>query len=90
MSRLSVVVNYVQLPSQLGHLADAFIQSDLHRLIQTLTHRWQSQPCKATASSSGAVRVKCLAQGHINTQLGGAGDRTSNLSVTRQMLYLLS
>ena len=59
---------------QLGHLADAFIQSDLYRLIHTLTHQRQSQPCKATASSSGAVRVKCLAQGHINTQLGGAGD----------------
>ena len=59
---------FLQLQLQLGHLADAFIQSDLHRL----THRRQSQPCKATASSSGAVRVKCLAQGHINTQLGGA------------------
>ena len=45
---------------QLGHLADAFIQSDLHQLIHTLTHQRQSQPCKATASSSGAVRVKCL------------------------------
>uniref|UniRef100_A0A8C4Z4Z7 Myotubularin n=1 Tax=Gadus morhua TaxID=8049 RepID=A0A8C4Z4Z7_GADMO len=41
---------------QLGHLADAFIQSDLHRLINTLTHRRQSQPGKATASSSRAVR----------------------------------
>ena len=39
-----------------------------------LTHRRRSQPCKATASSSGAVRVRCLAQGHLNTQLGGAGD----------------
>ena len=75
---------------QLGHLADAFIQSDLHRLIHTLTHWRQSQPCKATASSSGAVMVKCLAQGHINTQLGGAGDRTSNLSVPRQLVYLQS
>jgi hypothetical protein len=71
---------------QLGHLADAFIQSDLHRLIHTLTHQRQSQQCKATASSSGAGRIKCLAQAHINTQLGGAGDRTSNLSVTRQLL----
>ena len=40
---------------QLGHLAD------LHQLLHTLTHRRQSQPCKATASSSRAVRVKCLA-----------------------------
>ena len=45
-----------------GNLTDAFIQSDLH----TLTHRRQRQPCKATASSSGAVWVRCLAQGHIN------------------------
>ena len=78
----------IQLQLQLGHLADAFIQSDLHRLMHTLTHRRQSQPCKATASSSGAVRVKCLAQGHINIQLGGAGDQTSNLSVADPSLSL--
>ena len=30
---------------------------------------------------SGAVR--CLAQGHLDTELGGAGDRTSNLLVAR-------
>ena len=29
--------------------------------------------------------VNCLAQGQINSQLGGAGDRTSNLSVTIQL-----
>ena len=45
-----------------------FYPSNLHRLIHTLSHRRQRQPCKATASSSGAVRVKCLAQGHINTR----------------------
>ena len=26
--------------------------------------------------------VRCLAQGHLNTHLGGAGDQTSNLPVT--------
>ena len=57
----------LQLQLQLGHLADAFIQSDLHRLIHALTHRRQSQTCKGTASSSGAVRVKCLAQGRVRT-----------------------
>ena len=77
-------------PLQLGHLADAFIQSELHPLLHTLTDRRKGQPCKATASSSGAVRVKFLAQGGISTQLGGAGDRTCNLSVTRQLLLLLS
>ena len=30
------------------------------------------------------VRVRCLAQGHLDTQLGGAGDRTNNLQVTSQ------
>ena len=48
-------------------------------------HRRLSQPSKGTASSSGAVWVKCLTQGHINTQVGGAGDQNSNLSVTRQL-----
>ena len=55
-----------------------FYPKRLTWLIHTLTHRRQSQPCKVTASSSGAVRVKCLAQGHNDTQLGGAGDRTSH------------
>ena len=64
------------------HLADTFIQSDLQRLIQTLTHRRWSQPCKATAISSGAVRQS--AQGHINTQLEGAGDRTATLLKANQ------
>ena len=32
----------------------------------------------------GTVRVGCLAQGLLNTQLGGAGDRTSNLPVAIQ------
>ena len=30
------------------------------------------------------LRVRCLAQGHLDTQLGGAWDRTSDLSVTTQ------
>ena len=42
-------------------------------------HRRQSQPHKETASSSGALRVRRLAQGHLDTRLGGAVDRTSNL-----------
>ena len=42
----------------------------------SFTHRWRCQPCKEIASSSGAVRVRCLAQGHLDTR---AGDRTSNL-----------
>ena len=40
------------------------------------THR---QPAR-----QGAVRVRRLAQGHLDPQLGGAGDLTSNLPVTSQ------
>ena len=32
-------------------------------------------------SSTGAVRVRRLSKGHLDTQLGGAGDRTGNLPV---------
>ena len=53
--------------------------------IHTFRHWRRCQPRKATASSSGAVKVRRLAQGHLDTQkLGGAGDRTSNLPVTSQ------
>ena len=47
-------------------------------------HRWRCQPRRATASSSGAVRVRCLAQGHLDTHLGGAGTELAPFPVTRQ------
>ena len=50
----------------------------------SFTHRRRSKPHRATASSSGAVGVRRLAQGHLYTQLAGAGDRTSTLPVTSQ------
>ena len=56
----------------------------VHPFIRTVTHRRRCQPRRATASSSGAVRVSCLAQGHLGTQLGRDGNRTSNLLVTSQ------
>jgi hypothetical protein len=44
----------------LGHLSDASLQNDLQLFIHTFTHiRQQSQPCKATDSSSRAVRLGC-------------------------------
>ena len=54
----------------------------IHSFMHTFTHRRRSQPRRATASWSGAVRVRRLAQGHLHTQLGGAGDRTGDLPVT--------
>ena len=55
-----------------------------HPFVHTLTHRRRSQPCQATASSSGAATLRCLAQGHLDTQRGRAENRTSNLPVTSQ------
>ena len=65
-----------------GDFAVAFIQCNLQPSMHTFTHRRWSQPHMATASSSGAVGVRRLAQGHLDAPLGGAGDRTSNLPVT--------
>uniref|UniRef100_A0A8C5A1M9 Uncharacterized protein n=1 Tax=Gadus morhua TaxID=8049 RepID=A0A8C5A1M9_GADMO len=38
--------------------------------IHTFTHRRRNQPCKVTARLSGAVRVRFLAHGHLNTKPG--------------------
>jgi len=40
--------------------------------IHPFIHRRWCQPCKVTTSMSAAVRVKCLAQGHLDTWLGRA------------------
>ena len=49
--------------------------ASLQRLMHTRIHRRRSQPCRATASSSGAVRARRLVQWHFDTQqLGGAWD----------------
>ena len=50
--------------------------------MHTFTHRRRSQPRKATASSSGSARIRCLAQGHLDT-LGGAGERTCGYQPAR-------
>ena len=58
-----------------------------------LRHSVRSQPCKehGARSSSGAVRVRCLAQGHIDAQLGGSvGDRTSQPALPPELLLVTS
>ena len=86
-ARLRYYITYLLPPSghslHSGHSARTFIQRDLP-FNPTFTHRRRSQPRRATASSSGAVRGRCLPQGHLDTQIGGAGDRTSNRPVTSQ------
>ena len=79
-----MVLIYIALLSKA--LYSVFTVTDIH----PFTHRRLSQPRRATVSSSGAIRVRRLAQGHHDTWLGGAGDRTSDLAITSQPLYLLS
>ena len=74
------------------HLENAFLKSghskrftlmpNIHPFMPTFTLRRRCEPRKRTASWSGAVRGRRLAQGHLDAQLGGAGVRTSNLPVT--------
>ena len=66
-----------------GHSKYFTTLPNIHPFMHTFTQRWRCQPCKTTASSSGAVRVRRLAQGHLDT-LGGAGDRPSNHPTTSQ------
>ena len=59
--------------------------------IHTFTHRRRCQPRKATASPSGAVRVRRLAQGHLDTRLGEEpGIEPATLRLPADPLYLLS
>ena len=76
-------INELQLRSAFltsGHSKRFTILSNIH----PFTHRRRSQPSKATSSLAGAVRVRCLAQGQLDTRLGAASDQTSNLPVTSQ------
>ena len=50
----------VRLHFYLGDFADAFIKSNLQPFIHTFTQRWQSQPHRGTASTSGEVWVRRL------------------------------
>jgi len=62
------------------HLYRAFIQSALQLPhIHPFIHRRRCQTCKVTTNTSGAGRVRWrLAQGHLDTLLGGGGARGSN------------
>ena len=55
--------------------------------IHTLT---LSQPRRATASSSGAVRMRRLAQGHLNTRWEEPGIELATFRLTVSPLYLPS
>ena len=72
---------YIALLYPVATLKHFTILPNNHPFMLTFTHRRRC-PCNAKTSSSGAVRVRDLAPGHLDIQLGGAGDGTSNLPVT--------
>ena len=62
----------------------------IHPVIHTFTHRRRCQPCKAPAGSWGAVRVRCLAHGHLNTQARrsrGSNQQTYGYQQTRSTTW---
>jgi hypothetical protein len=58
----------------LGHLADAFVQRDLHQLIHTLTHRRQNQPCKRQPARQEQLGLSVLLRD--TSTRGSWGQRT--------------
>ena len=59
-----------KLTAFIDHFSDQWlfkILPNLHPLMHKFTPRRRCQPCKETASSSGAVRVRCLTKGHLDT-----------------------
>ena len=67
------------------HLADYFIQSALEWFIHTFRNQRRSKRSKAPPSSLGAVRVRCLAQGHLDTP----GMKLATFRLKVNLLYLL-
>ena len=67
------------------------ILPDIHPFMDAFTHQRRCQPRKATASRSGAVKVRRrLAQGHLllHTQRGG-GATLATVRLLANPLYLL-
>ena len=93
-SRRTTIVNgkwtaFKQRFSNQWPLKALTILPNIHHNMLTFTHRRRSQPCKVTASSSGAVRVRRLTQGHLHTQLGGAVDQAI-FQVPANPIFLLT
>ena len=65
-----------------GHSKRFTILPNIHPFMHTFTHRRWCPPHKACLL--GAVRGRRLAQWHLDTPLGRAGDGTSNPPVTSQ------
>ena len=65
-----------------------FIQRFYQKRLTTVHTHIHKPTAESTTQAdsrwSGAVRMRRLAQGHLHTQLGGAGDQTGKLQVTTQ------
>ena len=70
-----------------GHSKHFTISPNIHPFMHTFTHRNRgSQPHRARASSSGTVRVRCLAQGHLDSP----GMKPATFQLPVNPLYVLS
>ena len=73
------------------HLYRAFVQGALHSLVDPthpFTHQWRRKPCKVPASHQEQLGVKRLAQGHSDTNSGGACVLTGNPACSYQPVTL--
>ena len=73
-----------------GHSKAFMYNIDVHPFIHTFTPRRRCQPRKATTSPSGAVRVRCLAQGHLDTREEEPEIEPGTFQLPANPLYLLS
>ena len=69
-----------------GHSKRCTILANIHPFMHTFTHRRRCQTRKATAGSTGAVRVRHRAQGHPDT----LGIELATFRLPADPLYLLS
>ena len=71
--------------SEGGMVVGMWVREDFQPFMHTFTQQRWCPPCRATASSSEEVRVRCLAQWHHDTHTRRSRDHTSNLPVTSQL-----
>ena len=66
-----------------GHSKCFTILPNIHPVMHKFTHQWLCQPRNVTSAGQKQVGWGVLLR-HLDTLLGGPGDRTSNLPVTSQ------
>ena len=79
-----VHVHTLKWNSFVSHFSNQWPLKGLHNVASHSPIRANIHPPTAETTMQ-CVRVRCLTQGLLEPQLGGAGDRTSNLPVTSQV-----